>query len=172
VDAVVARRDERAFGVLYDRHTPALYGLALRLVGGSENEATEIVHDAWIRATERLATFEWRSALRSWLSAIVINCWREAARAKARQPEVSVEDQPQPVEDLILRHVPERLDLERAIAALPGGCRQVFVLHDVEGYTHDEIGNLLGVDPGTSKSQLFRARRQLRRALEPDGETP
>ena len=168
VDAVVQRGDERAFASLYDRHTPALYRLALRLTGGSDADAEDITHDAWVRAVERLGTFEWRAALRTWLSGIVIRCAHERNRATTR---VAFEDLAAGAEDVALRDSYDRLDLERAIAGLADGFRQVFVLHDVQGYTHEEIADLLGIEPGTSKSQLSRARRALRRALEPPGES-
>jgi len=76
------------------------------------------------------------------------------------------------VDDVALRGSYDRLDLERAIEGLADGFRQVFVLHDVQGYTHEEIADLLGIEPGTSKSQLSRARRALRRVLEPPGASP
>jgi len=169
VNAVLSRGDERAFGVLYDRHTPALYKLALRLTGGHEPEAAEIVHDAWVKAMDKLGTFEWRSALRSWLGSCVVNRWREVNRAAARTAGPSLDDAPLAAEDKALEGTCDRLDLERAIAALAAGYREVFVLHDVEGYTHEEIGALLGIEAGTSKSQLSRARRELRKGLEPGG---
>ena len=171
VEAVVQRGDERAFTSLYDRHTPALYRLALRLTGGSAADAEDVTHDAWVRAVERLATFEWRAALRTWLSAFVIRCAHERDRAAARSAQ-PVEALAPGADDAALRGSYDRLDLERAIAGLADGFRQVFVLHDVQGYTHEEIADLLGIEPGTSKSQLFRARRALRRALEPPGASP
>ena len=173
VEAVLQRGDERAFASLYDRHTPALYRLALRLTGGSAADAEDVTHDAWVRAVERLATFEWRAALRTWLSAFVIRCAHERDRVGTRNAQ-PVEELAPPTgaDDAALRGSYERLDLERAIAGLADGFRQVFVLHDVQGYTHQEIADLLGIEPGTSKSQLFRARRALRRALEPPGASP
>jgi len=170
VDAIVQRRDERAFASLYDRHTPALYRLALRLTGGSAADAEDVTHDAWVRAVERLGTFEWRAALRTWLSGIVIRCAHERNRATTRAA-YAVEDLAAGADDVALRGSYERLDLERAIAGLADGFRQVFVLHDVQGYTHEEIADLLGIEPGTSKSQLSRARHALRRVLEPPGES-
>ena len=164
------RGDERAFGTLYRRYTPALYALAMRLAGGDAPEAQEIVHDAWVRAVDRLGSFEGRSTLRVWLSGFVVNRWRELARAGARDAGPSIEDLALGVEDAALRGTFERIDLERVIAALPAGYRQVFVLHDIEGYSHDEIAGLLDIAAGTSKSQLSRARRVLRRALAPPGD--
>lgn len=170
VEAVVQRGDERAFTSLYDRHTPTLYRLALRLTGGSAADAEDVTHEAWVRAVERLSTFEWRAALRTWLSAFVIRCAHERDRAATRTVE-PVEDLAFGREDEALRGSYARLDLERAIAGLADGFRQVFVLHDVQGYTHEEIADLLDIKPGTSKSQLSRARRALRRKLEPPGES-
>ena len=170
VDAVVQRGDERAFTSLYYRHTPALYRLALRLTGGSAADAEDVTHDAWVRAVEHLATFEWRAALRTWLAAFVIRCAHERNRATTRAVQ-DVDDLTAGADDVALRGSYDRLDLERAIGGLAAGFRQVFVLHDVQGYTHEEIADLLGIEPGTSKSQLSRARRALRRALDPPGES-
>lgn len=166
VHRVIQRGDQRAFGALYDRHTTYLYRLALRLTGGNQADANDLVHDAWVRATPRLASFQWKAQLRTWLAGFVINAAREQRRAGA--DEVPLDDdivasEPVPVGDF------ERVDLERALSALPAGFRQVLVLHDVEGYTHEEIGDLLGIEPGTSKSQLSRARAAMRRLL---GEAP
>jgi RNA polymerase sigma factor (sigma-70 family) len=169
VDAVVKRRDERAFGALYDRHTGAMYGLALRLTGGDAAEAQSIVHDAWVRAAERLTTFEWRSELRSWLCGFVVRCTRELARDAGRHAGPAIDDLPLGGADARLSGTLARVDLERAVAGLPAGYRVVFVLHDVEGYTHEEIAAHLGIVPGTSKSQLAHARAALRRALMPEG---
>lgn len=148
---------------MYDRHTPALYGLALRLTGGDAAGAEDAVHDGWIRAVDRLSGFRWESALRTWLAAIVINAARERFRRDNR--ETPGADEWLPADDPVLGGVFDRLDLERAIAGLPEGFRLVLVLHDVEGYTHEEIAALLGIVPGTSKSQLARARAAMRSAL-------
>ncbi len=142
----------------------------MRLTGGDEPEAQEIVHDAWVRAGDRLGAFEGRSTLRVWLSGIVVNRWREVARAGARDAGPPIEDLSLGTEDGALRGVFDKIDLERVIAALPPGYRQVFILHDIEGYTHEEIAGLLDIAAGTSKSQLSCARRELRRALTPLGE--
>lgn len=172
VAAITSRGDERAFGVLYDRYTFVLYRLALRLTGGNEPEAQEIVHDAWVRAVERLATFGWHSALRTWLSGIVVNRWREMARAESRDVRESIEELGLGADDQRLSGTFDRIDLERAIASLAPRYREVFVLHDVEGYAHEEIAELLGVEPGTSKSQLSRARRALRAVLGTERNAP
>jgi RNA polymerase sigma-70 factor, ECF subfamily len=166
VDALVRARDARAFEALYDRHTPLMYGLALRLVGGHEGEAREVVQDAWIRAAERLSAFAWQATLSTWLCGVVVNCTRELSRAKGRDLGLNLDDLPLAGDDARLAGTVDRVDLERALAKLPDGYRHVLVLHDVEGFTHDEIGELLGMRPGTSKSQLARARTAMRRLME------
>ncbi len=108
--------------------------------------------------------------MRVWLSGFVVNRWREVARAGARDAGPPIENLSLSIEDVALRGVFDRIDLERVIAALPPGYRQIFVLHDIEGYTHQEIAGLLDIAAGTSKSQLSCARRELRRALALPGE--
>ena len=158
------RREEGVFREIYRRHAGRLYQLSLRLVGGEAHAAEEVLQEAWLRAIERLPEFRWESGLRTWLSAIVINCSRELYRRRALQRNALAADE---LELAVLpgEHAGE-IDLERAIAALPPGYRQVLVLHDIEGYRHEEIGQMLDIEAGTSKSQLFHARRALRRALQ------
>lgn len=162
VSRFLARRDEAAFRALYRRHTPFLYRFLLRICGGRAAEAEEGVQETWVRAAERLAGFEGRSALKTWLAGIAIRWWREEARRGSREA-------PMPEEDLApampVRRGIERVDLERALLALADGYRAAILLHDVEGYTHHEIAEMTGVDAGTSKSQLSRARRALRARL-------
>jgi len=160
---VVERRDERAFGALYDRHTPYLYRLALRLSGSQAAQAEDLVHDAWVMAARRFASFQERSTLRTWLAGFVVNGARRSWRADARAEDLDVDPA---VDDEVLAHAHERLDLERAIAKLPPRARHVLVLHDVEGWTHEDIAEQLGIETGTSKSQLSRARSLVRRQLE------
>lgn len=162
VRAVNGRGDEAAFRALYRRHTPALYAFACRLMGGESPDVDDVIQDAWLRAVRALGDFGWRSSLRTWLSSIVLNCCRERWRERI-EPTADGLDAVASTGDLNLR-----LDLEAAVAALPPGYRAVLILHDVEGYTHDEIAERLGVQPGTSKSQLFHARRALRERLSGD----
>ena len=159
--AVAESGDEAAFRALYRRHTPALYRLALRLGAGDESWADDLVQRAWIRAVEGLASFQWRSAFRTWLSGIAVNCAREGWRERQTSREVAWDPEAQAVA-APAGDPGDRVDLERGIAALPQGCREVLVLHDVEGFTHEEIARLLRIEVGTSKSQLFHARRRLR----------
>jgi len=156
-------RDEAAFRTLYRRHARALYRFATRLSGG-ESAGDDLHQDTWIRAAEGLAGFRWDSSLRSWLCGIAVNRWREMTRARQREENGARDGAgrfpvPSSTEDA-------RLDLERAILELPEGYREVFVLHDLYGYTHEEIAERLGIESGTSKSQLSRARGALRESLE------
>lgn len=162
-DRVRRHGDAAAFRVLYRRHTPALYGTALRLVAHAA-DAEDAVHDTWARAVEALPRFEWRSTLRTWLTGILLNRIRELDR-HGRDTLPLDEALPAAEPPVALPRGVDPMDLDAAIAALPPGYRRVLVLHDVEGFTHDDIARLLDIDPGTSKSQLSRARRQLRRAL-------
>jgi RNA polymerase sigma-70 factor (ECF subfamily) len=161
VGRVVAGRDHSAFGALYDRHGTYLYRLALRLLGGDEAAAEDAAHDAWVRAYVRLPDFQWRSELRTWLAGFVVNAARERQRAVAT---LDLDDSIA-ADDSALTGLYDRLDLTKALAALPSGFREVLILHDAEGYTHDDIAALLGIATGTSKSQLSRARAAMRRLL-------
>ena len=159
---VVEAGDEKAFRALYRRHTPTVYRFVLRLVGGDMAEAEDIMQESWLRAARALDRFRWESALSSWLSGIALNRVRELARKKKRSL-VEVEgDWEMPV---TAQDAGTRIDLERALEILPPGFRTVLVLHDVEGFTHREIGDRLGITDGTSKSQLHGARKAMRRLL-------
>jgi RNA polymerase sigma-70 factor (ECF subfamily) len=162
VDAYLRDREEKAFRVLYRRHTPAMYGTVMRMSRGDAAVAEEAVQAAWIRAATRLDGFRWESCLRSWLTGIALNCWRESWRRAGKAEIVELPDLPAAPAQARVIH---RMDLQRAIDQLPDGYREVLLLHDVEGYTHDEIGSLMGIRNGTSKSQLSRARRAVRRWL-------
>lgn len=166
VEAVVVNGDERAFRELYRRHTPRLYQLIYRLVE-SEQDAEDIVQEAWIRASEAAANFRWESGFATWLTGIAINRFRELLRKRNRWPVLGLEAIAEP--ESRTEHVGERIDLERALSLLPVGYRTVLVLHDLEGYRHEEIAEQLGIAAGTSKSQLFHARRYVRTLLEPAG---
>lgn len=168
-DLVLRDGDEAAFRTLYRRHTPALFRFVLRLVGGREADAEDIVQDAWLRAARGLGEFRWRSSFRTWLTGIALNRTRELLRRDGRTATVPENG---PGGRVLPDKVPERIDLERAVGLLPPGYRIVLVLHDVEGFTHAEIGGHLGIAPETSRSQLFHARRTMRRLLNPVATTP
>ena len=163
-DAVAGTGDERAFRELYRRHSPALHQLVLRMLGGVAADAEDVVQETWIRAVRQLSKFRWESSLRTWLTAIGLNLARETLRKRARARTEEIDERmglsARPVRDA------ERIDLERAIARLPNGYRAVLVLHDVEGFTHEEISRQLQIAVGTSKSQLFDARRAVRGLLQ------
>jgi RNA polymerase sigma-70 factor, ECF subfamily len=160
----IASRSEEAFLRLYRAHTPGLYRIARRVAGREAHEAEDLLQATWIRAAAGLAGFAWQSSLRTWLTGILLHCAREASRRSTRT--AGGEPATSDIEDG--RATPshsERLDLERAVAALPEGYREILVLHDIEGYTHGEIAALLGITEGTSKSQLSHARDAVRRRL-------
>lgn len=165
--ALVARflggRDEAAFRTLYRRHAAFLYRFLLRLSGGDASAAEEGVQETWVRAARALPGFQWRSSLKTWLAGVAIRWWRETQRAAGREAELPEEGELPPAEP-VGRKI-ERLDLARALASLAPGYRRAILLHDVEGYTHEEVAELTGVDVGTSKSQLSRARSALRARL-------
>lgn len=162
VDTFLRTRSEAAFLVLYDRHTERLYRFASRLAGPGDHEAADLVQEAWMRALEGLAGFRWGSSLSTWLCGIVFNCWRESRRRQARAQELTVIEG---ARTMAHPPSPDTVPLERALAGLPDGYREVLLLHDLEGYTHEEIARHFGIVEGTSKSQLHRARRALREAL-------
>ncbi len=164
-EALVRTGDEQAFRQLYRRHTPRLYGFTLRLLGGAEAEAEDVVQETWVRAVRQLSSFRWRSSLATWLCGIAHNLCRENLRRQRRREEKEKE-LPAPARFTASGPGGLRVDLEKAITLLPAGCRTVLVLHDLEGWTHKEIARDLGISDGTSKSQLFEARRRVRTWLE------
>lgn len=162
-----AAGDFRAFERLYRAHVPRVHALARRML--SADEAAEATQDAFVRAWQKIGQFRGESAFGTWLHRLAVNVFlaRRQATRLARERHVADES--------VLEAVPARgsgsaatetaVDVEAAIATLPPGARQVFVLHDVEGYRHEEIAGLLGVTVGTTKAQLHRARMLLRGCL-------
>jgi RNA polymerase sigma-70 factor (ECF subfamily) len=167
IEEFLRRGSEEAFRILYRRHTPAVLLLARRLLGPSRFSAEDVVQETWMRAARGLKGFRGDSSLRTWIAGIAIRRCREVVRGESRRPETRLEGEG--MERVDSSAEGRQLDLEREIRGLPEGCREIVVLHDIEGYTHEEIGDLLGIAPGTSKSQLFRARRTLRARLNPGG---
>jgi RNA polymerase sigma factor (sigma-70 family) len=153
--------DEAAFSVLYDRHSPSLYAFLLRLLGRWRSEANDVLQDVWLRAARDLYRFRWQSSFRTWLFGIAVNRCREILRLTPNfEEELAEIDVAAP-----LSPTDERIDLERAVSRLPLRYREVVVLHDIYEHTHAEIAAMLGIDEGTSKSNLSRARAQLRRLI-------
>jgi RNA polymerase sigma-70 factor (ECF subfamily) len=166
VAAFKATRSAHVFDRLYRAHNPSLYSMAIRITA-NQGLAEDAVHDAWLRCIERLDKFEGRSSFRTWATGILINCIREAWRREHREP-VSMDAGTTTNGVPPLPHNVDPMDLEVAIASLPGGFREVLVLHDIEGFSHEEIGAMLGIVAGTSKSQLTRARQRVRELLKED----
>jgi RNA polymerase sigma-70 factor (ECF subfamily) len=163
IETILEVGDEQAFRLLYRRHTPTLFGFVSRLLGRDSTEGEDLVQETWIRACKHLKQFRWQSKFSTWLLSIGLHVVLDYLRRdKGRY--ASVEDQVTTVvcqeEDNELR-----IDLERAIQMLPDLNRMVLVLHDIEGFTHQEIADRLGIPEGTTKSQLFRARRMIREWL-------
>lgn len=163
----VLQGDVRAERALYDAHVDRVYRLAWRLTGDGDH-ASDCVQETFIKVFEKLGDFRGDSALGTWIGAIArsvaLNLLRSTRRKSGRHVELTL------VADDVAHTAPQsepdlRSGLHRAIAALPDGYRTVFLLHDVEGYTHQEIGETLGISDGTSKAQLSRARSKLRTAL-------
>jgi RNA polymerase sigma factor (sigma-70 family) len=158
--------DREAFDALYAASAGRVYALLLRLCADSAY-AERLTQDTFVTAWLRLATFRADSRFTSWLHRIAVNTLLQDQRASGRREARTLSVPPE-----LLEHAGAppgtdlRLDLERAIASLPPGARLALVLHDVEGYTHDEIAGMSGVTAGTVKSQLHRARRLLQQRLE------
>jgi RNA polymerase sigma-70 factor (ECF subfamily) len=169
-DEVLVRKaqqgDEGAFEQLYRWHVNRVYAVCLRLCCDAVT-AQELTQDAFVRAWERLDSFRHESAFSSWLYRLTVNVVLGDRRSRQRRAAKMAEAES--IDGLYSgSEAPShetRLDLEAAIALLPDGARQVFVLHDVEGYKHEEISNLIGIAPGTSKAHLHRARKVLREQL-------
>lgn len=160
--------DIEAFELLYREHAGRVYALCLRLMAGDANDATELMQDVFIRAWRKLGSFRGDCAFASWLHRLAVNTMLETARSDRRRTARVV-----PMEDSAYlagagrsSGVELKMDMEDAIASLPKGARLAFVLHDVEGFQHQEIAAQLSVSVGTVKAQLHRARRLLRERLE------
>jgi RNA polymerase sigma-70 factor (ECF subfamily) len=163
--ALAAAGDAHAFERLYRAHVGRIHSLARRML--SEEEADEITQDVFVRAWQKLGTFRGDSAFGTWLHRLAVNVML-ARRAELGTRRQRYYDTEEPLAGVASRPAaPEdAMDFEEALGRLPDGARQVFVLHDVEGYRHEEIAEMLGLVVGTSKSQLHRARMALRRHLE------
>ena len=158
---LAAEGDAQAMRALYDRYSPRVYAV-VRRIAGDEDLAQDYAQEAWIRAIRALPTFRGDARFSTWLHRIAVNAALQALRKSETRRK---REGPTP-EDLPVapRHRDSLLQkrLEHALDGLPEGMRRVLILHDVEGYTHEEIGDALGVTAGTSKSQLFKARSKMR----------
>ncbi|MFI5279064.1 MAG: RNA polymerase sigma factor [Gemmatimonadales bacterium] len=164
--ALAAAGDERAFERLYRQHVPRIHSLVRRMAGGGESETDELVQDVFVRAWQRLSTFRGEAAFGTWLHRLAVNLVLNAQKSSARGRKLFDDDAAIEI-TAGRRETPEvAMDLEDALGMLPKGARQIFVLHDVEGFLHEEIAEMLGVATGTSKAQLHRARMLMRKHLE------
>jgi RNA polymerase sigma-70 factor (ECF subfamily) len=156
--------DQQAFERLYRHHHGRVYSLALRMTGG--DWAEDLTQEVFIRAWQKLRTFRGEAAFGTWLHRLAVNLLLSRRETLRRRMQKQL-----PGGDALERFAARganpglALDLDAAIQRLPEGARRVFVLYDVEGYPHAEIAEMMGIDPGTSKSQLHRARMMLREHL-------
>lgn len=168
------RGDAGSFEALYALHKRRVYSLCLRMTG-NPTDAEDLTQEAFLQLFRKISTFRGESAFSTWLHRLSVNVVLMQLRKKGL-PLVSLEETMEPqqedgprhefgAEDLSLRGSVDRVNLERAIAELPAGYRAVFVLHDIEGYEHNEIANMMECSVGNSKSQLHKARLKMRELL-------
>jgi RNA polymerase sigma-70 factor (ECF subfamily) len=168
-DADVARAasgDAGAFERVYAQHVARVHGLARRMAG--PEAADELTQDVFVRAWQKLGTFRGDASFGTWLHRLAVNVIIERFRSLGTQRDRFIADGDEALQRMpaVRRTGDFRMDFDAALERLPHAAREVFVLHDVEGYKHHEIGTLLGISPGTSKSQLHRARMLMRGHLE------
>lgn len=159
-----AAGDREAFERVYRAHVGRVYSLCLRMLG-DRTEAEEATQDVFVRVWSKLSLYRGESAFTTWLHRLTMNVVLTRRKVEGTRRSRSAGEEPLAVLAQRAAPVGAAMDLEAAIAALPPGARRVFVLHDVEGYTHEEIAGMLGVTSGGSKAQLHRARLLLREAL-------
>lgn len=164
VTRFLTSRDEEDFRLLYRRHAPRLNKLIARLMGMSNGDVKDVIQITWTRIVENLDKFRFESSLHTWLTGIAINCSREQLR-NIMKTSVAARIEHLEGDHCMITTPIRRIDLERAITSLPEGYREILILHDVEGYTHEEISRFLNIEAGTSKSQLSRARHAMRHKL-------
>lgn len=155
IDKFVRDREEGAFRDLYAAHTPAVYGLIRRLVGARTDVVDDVLQDTWLRAAAALPFFRGESTFRTWLTGIALNCYRESRRRQVAPGDPAADEHTAP-------SAAAALDVVDVLDRLAPDHREVLVLHDVEGFTHEEIAVALGIEIGTSKSRLSRARAVFR----------
>ena len=178
-EAVVIARaqqgDGAAFQTLYEAHKRRVYSICLRMVNNTA-EAEDLTQEAFLQLFRKIGTFRGESAFTTWLHRMSVNVVLMKLRKKSL-PEVSLEETLEPQNedgpkrdigtvDSQLSSSIDRVTLARAIGDLPAGYRKIFVLHDVDGYEHNEIAEMIGCSIGNSKSQLHKARMKLRELLQ------
>lgn len=162
--ARAAGGDLGAFERLYRTHLARVHSLTRRMAGA--DQADELTQDVFIRVWQKLGSFRGDSAFTTWLHRLAVNVVIERFRSAAASRLRFIEDADLAAMSSV-EPVPhtDRMSLETALGRLPEGARRIFVLHDVEGYKHNEIAEMLSIAPGTSKAQLHRARMLMRRTL-------
>ena len=168
--------DAAAFERIYRLHSRRVFALCLRMVGNT-TEAEDLTQEAFLQLFRKIHTFRGESAFSTWLHRLSVNVVLMRLRKKSL-PETSLEETTEPDEetggprkevggpDLLLSGSIDRVNLQRAIEQLPPGYKTVFVLHDIQGYEHNEIAEIMGCSIGNSKSQLHKARMRLRELLQ------
>ncbi len=156
-----------AFERLYRENVGRVHAVCLRMTRDA-SQAEDLTQEAFIRAWRKLKSFRGDSAFSTWMHRLTVNLVLTHLRSEGRRTSrVTVTDDLESLDTRGVQPMPgERVDLEAAIAQLPAGARQVFVLYEIEGYRHDEIAKMMGIASGTTKAQLHRARRMLREVLE------
>lgn len=164
--ALARSGDHAAFERLYHAHSPRVFALCLRLAGGDRVAATALLQDVFIAAWRGLPRFRGDAPVTSWLHRLAVNAMLQNARSdKRRSARVLFMDDSALSGESRADRPDIAMDLEDAIARLPAGARAAFVLHDIEGYQHNEIAEQLGVAVGTVKAQVHRARGLLMKSL-------
>ncbi|WP_354014136.1 RNA polymerase sigma factor [Dyella japonica] len=157
--------DRQAFHRLYRAHVDRVYGAVLRLAGYDHARAEDLTQEAFVRAWQKLSGFRGDSAFGTWLYRLAVNVALMDIRSRGSDPVTVMDEDNLPDHGETPFCAAERDELERAIGKLPPRARAVLVLHDVEGWRHEEIGAELGMAVGSSKAQLHRARGLLRKVL-------
>jgi RNA polymerase sigma-70 factor (ECF subfamily) len=173
------RGDPAAFEILYRRHSRRVFGVCLRMAG-NQSEAEDLTQETFLTIFRKIQSFRGESAFSTWVHRVAVN----TVLMRLRKKNVASDSLDEPRErdeeefktpmqlgerDLQLSGTIDRINLERAINQLAPGCRAMFMLHDVEGYRHNEIAEIAGCSVGNSKSQLHKARLRLREILRKDG---
>jgi RNA polymerase sigma-70 factor (ECF subfamily) len=161
--------DGTAFEVLYRQHATRLYNLTSRMIG-TRGEADDVLQEIFLLAYRKIGSFRGESSLGTWLYRLAMNHCLDVLRNRQTRMGQQTDSLDEPDAPAVASPVPvvgavSRIDLERAIEALPAACRAAFLLHDVEGFGHQEVGAMLGISEGTSKSQVHKARMRIRAYL-------
>jgi RNA polymerase sigma-70 factor, ECF subfamily len=171
INSALAGEKMSGFDELYRKHYRRVYSICLRMTGNVA-EAEDLTQEVFIQLHRKLGSFRGESAFTTWLHRLTVNQVLMHFRKRSVKSELTTDDGeiPDSIDPDTLNPeampIVDRISIETAIAQLPPGYRTAFILHDVEGYEHEEIARILGCSPGTSKSQLHKARLKLRRLIQ------